>query len=110
MPVEGVEGRGSFHPDSFSGDALERVVWGSEEVVWLFLYFLRYSHIELCRWAAGPISWATSCVTVASNLSYFLVFRTLSRASCAFLSLSRWKVIRKIHSLYSSFFIFTLIV
>jgi len=24
-----------------SEDALDRVVWGSEEVVWLFLYFLR---------------------------------------------------------------------
>jgi len=24
-----------------SGDALDRVVWGSEEVVWLFLYFIR---------------------------------------------------------------------
>jgi len=48
--------------------------------------------MELCRWSAGPTSWATSCVTVESNLSCFLVFRTLSRASCASLSLSRWKV------------------
>ena len=40
VPVEGVEGTRSFHPDSYVW-RLERVVWGSEEVVWLFLYFLR---------------------------------------------------------------------
>jgi len=48
--------------------------------------------MDLCRCSAGLTSWATSCVTAESNLSCFLVFRTLSRASCASLSLSRWKV------------------
>jgi len=48
--------------------------------------------MELCRWSAGPTSWATSCVTVESNLSCFLIFRTLSRVSCASSSLSRWNV------------------
>jgi len=48
--------------------------------------------MDLCRWSAGPTSWATSCMTVESNLSCFLSFRALSRASCASLSLSRWKV------------------
>jgi len=48
--------------------------------------------MDLCRWSARLTSWDTSCVTVKSNLSCFLIFRTLSRASCASLSLSRWKV------------------
>jgi len=53
-----------------SGEALERVVEGSEEVVWLFLYFLRYSHMELCSWSAGPTSWATSCMYVSEDSPY----------------------------------------
>jgi len=48
--------------------------------------------MDLCRWSAGPTLWATSCVTVESNLSCFLSFPALSRASCVSLSLSRWKV------------------
>jgi len=48
--------------------------------------------MDLCRWSAGPTSWAASCVTLESNLSCFLSFRTLSRTSCASLSLSGWKV------------------
>ena len=38
MPVEGVEGRGPFIQIRLSGDALDRVVWGSEEMEWLFLF------------------------------------------------------------------------
>jgi len=88
VQVEGVEGRGSFHPDSFVWRCIRTCRLGG---VVIFV-FLRYSHIELFRWSVGPTSWATSCVTVESNLSFFLVFRTLSRASCASLSSSRWKV------------------
>ena len=54
--------------------------------------FLKVVPIELCTWSAGPTSWATSWVMVESNLSCFLVFRNLSRASCTSLSLSRWNV------------------
>ena len=90
MPLKGVEGSRSFIQIRLSGDALERVFWGSDGgSVCLFLYFLRYSHMELCWWSAGPASCAASCVTIQSNLSCFLVFRNSSRASCACLSLSR---------------------
>jgi len=88
----GLRLRGPCFQIRLSEDALERVFWGNEEVVCLFLCFLRRSHIELCWWSAGPTSWAASCVTVESNLYLFSVFRDLSRASCAYLSLSRWKV------------------
>jgi len=54
----------------------------------IFVFFKDF-HMELCRWSAGPTSWANSCVMVESNLSCFSIFRTLSRASCASLSLSR---------------------
>jgi len=33
--------------------------------------------MDLCRWSAGPTSWATSCVTVESNLSFFFKFSCL---------------------------------
>jgi len=51
----------------------------------IFVFFKDF-HMELCRWSAGPTSWANSCVMVESNLSCFSIFRTLSRASCASLS------------------------
>jgi len=41
VPVKGLRVAGPFVQIRLSGDALERVFWGSEEVVWLFLYFLR---------------------------------------------------------------------
>ena len=41
VPVKGVEGRGPVIQICLSGEALERVVGGREEVVWLFLYFFR---------------------------------------------------------------------
>ena len=46
--LRGLRVGGPFIQICLSGDALEHVSWGSEEVVWLFLRFLRYSHIELC--------------------------------------------------------------
>jgi len=41
VPIEGVEGGGPVIQIRLSGETLELVVRGSEEVVWLFLYFLR---------------------------------------------------------------------
>jgi len=75
VPVKGVAGSRSFHPGSFVWRC-KRVFWGSEEVVWLFLYFLRVSHIEVCWWSVGPTSWAASCVMVESSLPRFLLFVT----------------------------------
>jgi len=39
--LRGLRVGGPFIQIRLSGDALERVVWGSEEVVWLFWYFVR---------------------------------------------------------------------
>ena len=39
--LRGLRVGGPFIQIHLSGDALEHVFWGSEEVVWLFLYFLK---------------------------------------------------------------------
>lgn len=62
--------------------------------MWLFLYVLKQSQIDLYWWSADSASWAVSCITIVYPFSP--LFFDLSSTSCACLSLHRGTQVNQI--------------